>query len=448
MSKRRNTSIVAGASMAANDRSDDANRALLVANKLVYRLPPSLSVVTSRTHKSYDALARTYSPKQIMTFVLSSGASYINTQNSYLTFTIRKDPLEPGPDLKIESGTMCNIFRSMRIMHSSGAELDRMDDVYNLYLNRIQTMTKSYEWGLSQRVMMGGSAELKAGEELDVVIPLKELTPNGGFFDQQMLMPSYMASGLRLEFTLEGADIAFRAAGRTDGQTPAYIVHDPRIVLDTVVLSDAITRKLSQISSNDSLEWVWNGVHTNSVTTTTSESTIEVTKALSRANSIWAVARYERNLKFGATADINDSYGVDSFEWNPIDPAFPAVPLGTSPFVRWQYILGSLHFPLIPVESDLESFMHMLTWNKSSANERRTSGMTVPLFESTRFAAIQVLERSSTLSQSGTAVGSQRGLLFKVTHRTDVDSDPRVTTLFTHHTKVCGVFLDNVVLRS
>jgi len=263
-------------------------------------------------------------------------------------------------------------------------------------------------------------------------------------------MPSYLAAGLRLEFNIERPEIAFRMTTgiRPPQATLKYEIVDPQIILDTVVLSDAVLRKLSEMSANQSLEWVWQSVHTNSVTTgAASQSSIEVTKALSRANAVWAVPRVATALQEEATGPavvhtLAEAWRNDSFKWTGVPK---------NPFTSWQFILGSLHFPLIPVETMLESYFHILSLAKDISTPYGKSSLSYAQFNPIltpshgEYAAVQTLERSSVLSQSGTAVGAQRGLLVRLTH--NLPEADRIVTLFTQHQKLASVFLNQVVVR-
>lgn len=61
---------------------------LLLVNQLDYRLAPSLSVATSRSHASYQSNQQNYSSGQILSVTMSSGEQYVNFRESYLSFNV------------------------------------------------------------------------------------------------------------------------------------------------------------------------------------------------------------------------------------------------------------------------------------------------------------------------------------------------------------------------
>ena len=78
-----------GAGPAAGEERDAGVRSLIDVNGLAYRMTPGMSVATSRVTREWDALRQDYSPGQVMSFAISSGAAYVDPDNSYIKFQIR-----------------------------------------------------------------------------------------------------------------------------------------------------------------------------------------------------------------------------------------------------------------------------------------------------------------------------------------------------------------------
>ena len=74
---------------AAGEERDAGVRSLIDVNGLAYRMTPGMSVATSRVTREWDALRSTYATGQVMSFAISSGAAYVDPDNSYLKFQIK-----------------------------------------------------------------------------------------------------------------------------------------------------------------------------------------------------------------------------------------------------------------------------------------------------------------------------------------------------------------------
>lgn len=105
---------------------------LMEANSLDYRIPPALSIATSRAMKSYPALNQSYEMGQTIVLVVSSGASYIDLQNSYLAFTVKFNKGAGAPDItgvRMPAKTGYNMMFQRGVgVHSSGVEVERVND--------------------------------------------------------------------------------------------------------------------------------------------------------------------------------------------------------------------------------------------------------------------------------------------------------------------------------
>jgi len=232
---------------------------LLEVNRLDYRLPPSLSIATSRAMKVYRAQQSTYiAGGQQIQFTLSSGATYVDFLNSHLKFQVVMPTITLAainPKFSPYCG-WANMIEQIRIVHSSGVEVDRLKNgvgefmqIQNYYgrsqqtrrtqgalyslndygrpgslvstnelietakggLNRTQDVTPAVGVALP---LMGDDLKGKVNEAFDqntinvglgglggkgmvfdVCIPLPHLL---GFFDVDLLAPSFLSAGLQV----------------------------------------------------------------------------------------------------------------------------------------------------------------------------------------------------------------------------------------------------------
>ena len=227
----------------ANESQADIS-SLLEVNRLDFRLPPSLSIATSRSMKVYRSQQSSYiAGGQQLQFTLSSGSTYVDFMNSFLKFTV-KLPDVIGAAVKPKMPPHCgwaNMIQQIRIVHSSGVELDRINtgvgewlQIQNYYdrsadtrkvvgglydlndtsrpsplVNSNNFLARAKE-GLNvpydATTFNGDSLETASGEVMDisfrpegkefpVCIPLSQLL---GFFNVDLLAPSFLSAGLQV----------------------------------------------------------------------------------------------------------------------------------------------------------------------------------------------------------------------------------------------------------
>jgi hypothetical protein len=148
--------------MAATDQMDataSGTSALMAVNGLNYGAnDTSMSVVSSRKYKSFFSLGTQYTPGQIMQFVLSSGSEYMNARNSYIKFDLSVGPpTGTNASYPVTFGvgkSACNLFSEMVLVHSSGAEIDRTQDLATWCAHR-NHWDKSSDWQNSIGSAMG-----------------------------------------------------------------------------------------------------------------------------------------------------------------------------------------------------------------------------------------------------------------------------------------------------
>jgi hypothetical protein len=132
------------------DATASGTSALMAVNGLNYGAnDTSMSVVSSRKYKSFFSLGTSYTPGQIMQFVLSSGSEYMNARNSYIKFDVSVGPptgTNAAYPVTFGSGKgATNLFSEMVLVHSSGAEIDRTQDLATWCAHR-NHWDKSSDW--------------------------------------------------------------------------------------------------------------------------------------------------------------------------------------------------------------------------------------------------------------------------------------------------------------
>jgi len=140
-------------------------RSLLEVNNLGFRMTPGMSVATSRVTREWSALRAEYKEGDILTFAISSGAAYVDPDNSYITFDMEITTTGAnvgntyhffwGSDTEGRQNAL-NLFRDMRYTHSSGYEVDRITRGFAPWKYIQNAYTKDREWHETVGSLMRG----------------------------------------------------------------------------------------------------------------------------------------------------------------------------------------------------------------------------------------------------------------------------------------------------
>ena len=325
---------------------------LLAVNDLTYLLEPDLSVAVNVTHKNHFFQSTNYDSTQRAVCILNSGADYLDTRGSYLRLKLNfaaltgQDRMHFGQD-----GSILNIIRTVTVTTRSGDELSRVTDC-----NHLNAMLNGYRFDkdwvetTGQAIGIGRSFHSKPLTEDNTVftIPLYLLSD---LFAYGRLLPSMVASGLRIELEFERPTVAF--CGLVGGAVtttanvhtvagPAavgaarydYTIEELHINAKSVQLTDATQRALNDQCRTDGLEIVycdWEKTQARYPNGTTSLAHVEVRKACSRAVKAFVRVRDLANDNLISRDSFASSGRFDVLEY------------------QWQ--LGSLYFPQQPVKS-------------------------------------------------------------------------------------------------
>ena len=97
-----------------SDVSNESGNADLLTNNLVYEQPKALSLAVNRTYTNQYFQRNDYAGTKSTTAVIdwNSGTSYVNVENSYLTFKI--EPI--GGNANFGCGSAMNISNEIRML--------------------------------------------------------------------------------------------------------------------------------------------------------------------------------------------------------------------------------------------------------------------------------------------------------------------------------------------
>jgi hypothetical protein len=282
-------------------------------NGVAYESLPETTIAVSRTHERQFFQKDTYSPVNNEAICdWNTGAKFINPRRSYLTFVLKADA---GTITSLGRGSILNFIRRVVITSRSGTELSRTED-YNIL------MAKELRYGCSSDYLETFATDMMGyrddGGALDTpipvagrrfVIPLEYVSP---FFcgDGKTMIPPQAAAGLRVQLTFAPFDQA--VAGVVTAAT--YTVEQISFQLSTTMMVDSWQRQLAMESARDGLTYSYPEWHTSQSSTSGSNLSIEVRKAVARALSSYVVTKTPADGS-GVDNMKSDDWTATSFEW-------------------------------------------------------------------------------------------------------------------------------------
>jgi len=392
---------------------------ILVKNNLIYSLPPDLSVaVERRTIRQYSQ-GTEYSDGQRCTFVLNTGADFVDFTSSYLAFdfALTAPPVGAVTFSQNQVGSACNVINRITISTRSGDEITRID---NCNVLASQLLYTDYDSDYYTTMATNGehvNTTMVDTTPIRCLIPLERLS---GFFKYDKLAPSPLCSGLRIEILFENAAQALNSTASES--TLRYKITQPSLVLEQHRLTDAVSRAILSEAASNGLEVVisdwFHSLHT------TAEATVnaEVRKAVSRAQKIMAVPRVAAN--------------ENRFDENAFIAPFTVL--------SWRYRLGSSYFPNQPVVSELGTPVEESYYVAARTFDRHRSGkhMKMTPYEYVQSHGILAypLERQASMDLSGIPVNNSRILSLDVKF---AQSQSRLIDFYMKRVLLCRVFLSN-----
>jgi hypothetical protein len=352
-----------------SDMSADASVSSdMLVNNLVYKQPSALSLATQRAYTRHFPQVQTYSAGQTMVFDLTSGSSYVDPENSYLTFKVQLVTAGAAITANFASGSAMNLIRQVTIRSRSGTELDRIE-LCNFWsrLESLNTLSDAYltrqgpmeGWGATRDG--ADAAILSSAYEVRFCIPLARLSYLFCPEQKGQKLPPQLMSGLHMEFIWEDVRTAVYLKTGSAGDFAGYQVSNIAIVTDSIQMTDDVQRTINKESADSGLEVCYNRIFTaqTALALGSSSANVSVRKAVSQCKLAYTVC-IDKTKLFDVTADSFKSVTFDA--------------------TRWQYRLGSLYFPKEAIAGDgtpldsAETYLNQLqTWNKLKHTHEESS---------------------------------------------------------------------------
>jgi len=397
---------------------------LLTWSDLSYKVPMPSSVVSRRTVKKQDFQLSSYSSGgQSMICYIQSGDDYIDFKNSVLLFGLANTVATTAVGDSFGSGSAFNIIKDV-IITSDNKEIDRFEKA-NVFRAHYDRLHESPEWFSSVGLAMGyGAADVATGAVTEYTIPMNKLAP---IFDNGKLMPHLMSQRLKIEIVLETPKTVLTLTNVS--ASPSFVVSNPRILLDSHMLTDVAHEQLKKNSVNG-LEFPYESVFSDLGATTTAVATLQISKAVGRAMRVFTVTRLTANL----ADEKEDSFATEDSK-----------ALATGYINAARYRLGSAYFPDQPMTGNPEVYYHML-----HASRKLSDGKTHPssvtdanVHQFTQLYAS--LESLALLKYSGSALNNHRSLTFNVTY---LGAASRTLNIYMTYLSVAKIYMQGILIDS
>jgi hypothetical protein len=412
----------------------------LLVNNLVYKMPSALSLATSRSYMRHFPQVQTYSAGQTMVFDLTSGSSYVDAENSYLTFRVQLVSAAGNISANFGSGSAMNLIRQITIRSRSGTELDRLE-LCNVWsrIDSTNTLSDAYlsrqglmeGWGLFREGVSDG-AILSNVTNARFVIPLARLSHLFKPEHKGQKLPPQLMSGLHIEVIWEDVRTAVFLKTGAAGDFAGYVVSNIAIVTDSITMTDDVQKTINMESATNGLEVCYNRIFTSQMAMPlgATSANVSVRKAVSQAKLAYTVCLDKTKL-FDVTAD--------SFKSLPFD------------VTTWQYRLGSLYFPKEAIQCDgtqidsVESYLNQVQTFNVLKHTHDEGSVSFTNFKGGSALLAASFERDQELELSALPVNNSRTVELDV--QFEAVSSATLTRQLITFLQYCGVartFIDNV----
>ena len=155
----------------SQDQEAAKRQGLVTVNDLNYTLEPDLSVAVNRTGKKHFFQSTEYLHNQQGICILNSGADFVDTRTSYLSFEVEIP--SDGADVSTSGyfgahGSACNLIDTLTISTRSGDELCRLTE-FGLLQNMLIPIQYNGDWIQSVGSLMGFGGKVNTPESVEYI---------------------------------------------------------------------------------------------------------------------------------------------------------------------------------------------------------------------------------------------------------------------------------------
>jgi len=396
----------------------DSIPTLMGLNGLIYKTPMDSSLSVQRNLQTFNFDSTSYnnaSPSMSVNF--QAGAGYINCATSYVALELTVTPANAeATQFGWGIGSASNLFRTNIVTTRSGTEVDRAQNI-NVLLPHLHRAKNPSEWfesvgalaGYSQLRLVDEDKNIERYGTYEVKVPHQFVIPLShfcGIFTSKQLMPSQLASGMRMDCQLENILSALRLY-KTDNEATedgavTYTISNPKLILDVSILSDGALAQLTQQAGKNGLEYSFSTFANEASTTTTANINVQFSRSVARALRCYVVPR--------PIDEINKTI-ADAFT------------TGVIAYERLQFQIGSTYFPNREIQNNAQAYANLLQTHGQFSGHAY-GDLTKVDFDANGFAvAASSFETSALIRASGTSVNNSRSLLINLTLGDDPNRD-------------------------
>ena len=343
--------------MAEVNTNKDMQEGLIRVNQLSYEFPAQLSVSTRRHRVTNYFQRNTYNPSETMVLDSQTGSAFISGPESYLTFIFT--PTQTGT---FGSGSVLNVFDTVRVKTRGGQELNRIEN-FNVLASKHAKWTKSSDWAASEAQALGFVNSATHGFTLNVpyryTIPLKYLAP---IFAQSKLLPPQLCEGLRIELELSSSNTAI------NGNAGTYTITQPQVLFDATTIADAFSRRIGELAATQGLNIMFSNFYSNQVSGSAGQTSFnyDIKKAASKCMRLWTVSRNNANVNAAAS----DSIGSLPMDYSSVSTHIGADYIPNVPIRVSGYVVTSTDGGINNQNTGLVSELYYHTLSAVADNER------------------------------------------------------------------------------
>ncbi len=320
----------------------------LLIKGLHYASSQTSSYITSRSNSTFPPnTASDFSPRgsRLMRFTLAQDGGWLDAGTMRLLFKITNE--DSSASLTPVTDSPGSMFRSLRIVASGSAELERIDDYGRCHQCFAELLPSDRRYNDVLESWGGKSvvSTLTSPATPDPIGPDSERTVCvhllSGLFSQKRMLPlSYLP--LTLELELGEYDDAF------DGISNKWHISSPRICCDVLQLDGALANSYaSHLLASKTLPIMFQGMHSikSAIPAGSTEFSLAVARGFSRLRGIM-VSMFAED----GTSKFNNTFysplaGMDNIAANDT--------------YRFHVTIGSQRFPDFSVDSHQEAFMRL-----------------------------------------------------------------------------------------
>ena len=370
----------------SRNNESNVNSQILATNGLRYKMPMPLSTTMVRTLKRQYSQKQSYDSNETIVFDLNVSGQ-VDPEKSYLTFKFKcLDNNSAGVASAFGRNGFLSLIREIKISSKNGVELERIQHL-NQYAQYWIPANNSAVETARTALLTGYERGYSAGDSgagVRVVIPMRSITALFRPHIKGQKIPSMLLAGSRIEITLESV----ARAVTTTGAPVKFVVEAPTIVLMEHACNDNTLKVLTQESSQNGLEYVYDRVFTSYEESNSAIVNLQIKKAVSQATSVTTVITDPNNV---------NSQNAESF--NSVDVnATPAL------FSKFNYRHASNYYPHQAIDNVGEVF------NLQNCNNVDDNSIAYAEFLTENFNVSTPLKTEHSISSSGLAVNNSASI--------------------------------------